>query len=98
MYLPDRPQQVSVHRCTTRKDLIQVFSHPNIVNCKLDMVVIDPQGEPELGKGKGVILDILTHFWHECFISLSVGRREKTPFIRHDMQKREWEAIVRILV
>ena len=98
MYLPELPQQVSIHRCTVRKDLIELFSNANIVNCNLDMVVIDSRGEPELGKGKGVVLDILTHFWHNCFISLTVGRREKTPFIRHDMQKQQWEAIARILV
>ena len=31
-------------------------------------------------------------------MSLTVGRREKTPFIRHDMQKQEWQAVARILV
>ena len=52
----------------------------------------------EKGKGKGVVLDALTHFWNNFFISCTVGRKEKTPFIRHDLQKREWQAIARILV
>ena len=68
------------------------------MNSSLDVVMIDALGEPELGKGKGAVLDMLTNVWHECFISLTVGRRQKTPFIHHDMQKREWEAIARILV
>lgn len=94
----DVPKSVTVHRCTIRKDLMEVFSDPNIINCYLDVVVIDARGQPEIGEGKGVILDVLTHFWHECFTSLTVGSRAKTPFIRHDMQKCEWEAIARILV
>ncbi|CAB4011261.1 Hypothetical predicted protein [Paramuricea clavata] len=98
MYTPELPKIVTVHRCTICKDLINLFTDPNILNCNLDVVVIDPCGVPELGKGKGVILDVSTHFRQECFISVAVGRREKTPFIRHDMQKREWEAIARILV
>ena len=98
MYAPVSPQIVTVHRCTVRKDLIDVFSDANIMNSSLDVVMIDARGEPELGKGKGAVLDMLTNFWHECFISLTVGRRQKTPFIRHDKQKREWEAIARILV
>ena len=98
MYAPVSPQIATVHRCLVRKDLIDVFSDANIMNSSLDVVMIDARGEPELRKGKGVVLDMLTNFWHECFIFLTVGRRQKTPFIRHDMQKREWEAIARILV
>ena len=92
------PQIVTVHRCTIRKDLINVFSDANIMNCTLDVVMIDARGEPESGKGKGVVFDMFTNFWHECFISFTVGRRQKTPFIRNDMQNREWQAIARILV
>lgn len=61
-------------------------------------MIIDPRGEPEAGKGKGVVLDVLTHFWHECFTSLTVGRNAKTPFVCHDMQKKKWAAMARILV
>ena len=64
----------------------------------LDVVVLDPRGEPEAGEGKRVALYILTHFWNECFTSLTVGRKAKMPFIRHDMQKREWESFARILL
>ncbi|XP_028417887.1 uncharacterized protein LOC114542566 [Dendronephthya gigantea] len=98
MYTPMLPKTVTVHRSTIRKDLTEIFTDPSILNSYLDVVVIDARGEPEKGKGKGVILDVLTHFWDNCFMSLAVGRKEKTPFIRHDMQKREWQAIARILV
>ena len=98
MYTSTLPTKVTVHRSTIRKDLTEIFDDPGILNSTLDMVVIDAHSKPEKGKGKGVVLDILTHFWNNCFISLTVGRKEKTPFIRHDMQKREWQAIARILV
>ena len=78
MYAPVSPQIVTVHRCTIRKDLINVFSDANIMNCTLDVVMIDARGEPESGKGKGVVLDMLTNFWHECFISFTVGKHHSS--------------------
>ena len=36
MYAPVSPQIVTVHRCTVRKDLIDVFSGANIMNSSLD--------------------------------------------------------------
>ena len=98
MYSPSLPRTATVHPFTIRKDLTEIFSDPGILNCCLDVVVIDARGEPEKGKGKGVVLDVLTHFWNNFFISFTVGRKEKTPFIRHDLQKHEWQAIARILV
>ena len=98
MYTPMLPKTVTAHRSTNRRDLTEIFTDPSILNCYLDVVVIDACGEPEKGKGRGVVLHILTHFWNNCYISLTVGRKKKTPFIRHDMQKREWQAIARILV
>ena len=52
----------------------------------------------EVAKGKAVVLDVLTNFWNECFTSLTVGRKAKMLFIRHDMQKFEWEAFARVLL
>ena len=95
----DAPKKcVTVHRSTMRKDLIKIFSDPNVSNCLLDVNVIDSNGDPEEGRGKGVLLDILTEFWQDFFTSLTVGSGEKIPFIRHDLQRPEWETIARILV
>lgn len=91
-------KSVTVHRCTVRKDIIEIFSDKNILNFSLDVVVIDARGQPEEGKGRGVMLDVLTNFWQECFTALTVGSKEKTPYIRHDLQKKEWEAVARVLV
>ena len=98
MYSPSLPRTVTVYRSTIRKDLTEIFSDPAILNSCLDVVVIDARSEPEKGKGKGVVLDVLTHFGNNFSMSFTVGRKEKTPFIRHDLHKREWQAIARILV
>ncbi|XP_068719442.1 uncharacterized protein [Montipora capricornis] len=99
LYDDDAPKKcVTVHRSTMRKDLIEIFSDPSISNYLLDVNVIDANGHPEDGRGKGVLLDILTEFWQDFFTSLTVGSGEKIPFIRHDLQKPEWETIARILV
>ena len=44
----------------------------------------------------GVLREVLTNFWHECFCSLTVGALEKVPSVRHDYQTGEWEAISRL--
>ncbi len=62
------------------------------------MQVLDERGRYEKGEGKGVVRDIITNFWQDCFTSLMVGSSEKIPFIRHDLQKKEWEAVARVLV
>ena len=77
---------------------MEIFTDPAIADCLLDVVVLDPRGEPEAGEGKRVALYILTDFWNKCFTSLTVGRKAKMPFIRHDMQKHEWESFARILL
>lgn len=37
-------------------------------------------------------------FWNHFFTSLSTGATEKVPSVTHDYQRKEWEAIGRILV
>lgn len=97
-FADERPQRVTVHRSNVRKDVIKIFSDPSILSSSLDVVVIDARGEPEAGRGRGVLLDVLTCFWQECFTALTTGSNEKIPYIRHDLQKPEWKAIARVLV
>ena len=70
----------------------------SVASCKLNVTVKDANGNPEEGKGSGVLRDVLTHFWQECFTAVGVGSIEKTPHIRHDMQKPQWQAIARVIV
>ena len=91
-------KEVIVHRSMIRHDIIDVFKDPEILKHRLNITVINANGYPEKGEGAGVLRDVLTNFWHEFFISLSAGGTEKTPHIRHDLQKPEWQAIARVLV
>ena len=89
---------VLIHRSSIRKDMITIFSNPGILNSVIQVQIIDERGRHEKGEGKGVVLDMVTNFWQDCFTSLMVGSSEKIPFIRHDLQKKEWEAVARVLV
>jgi len=61
--------------------VIEIVSDPNISACLLDVIVIDARGQQEEGRGRGVLLDVLTEFWQNVFTSLTVGSGEKVPFI-----------------
>ena len=87
-----------IHRTTIRTDVIDIFSNPDILNLLLNVTVIDTNGQEEKGKGRGVMLYVLTHFWQELFTAFRLGGTEKTPFIRHDLQKLQWQSIARVLV
>ena len=91
-------KSVMIHRTTIRGDLIDIFNCPYILDYVVDATVINANGNQEKGKGKGVMIDVLTHFWQEFFIAYSAGSSEKIPFIRHDLQKSQWEAIARTVV
>ena len=91
-------KEVVVHRTTIRSDMIEIFKDSNIFEFLLDFTVLDANGQKGKGKGKGVERDVLTQFWHEFFTVLAIGSSEKTPYIRHDHQKLQWEAIARIIV
>ena len=92
------PKNVTVHRSTLRNDVIEIFKDSEIFKYKLAATITDTRGQPEKGEGRGVFLEVLSQFWQECFTSFMVGRIEKVPFIRHDLQRPEWEAIARVLV
>ncbi|KAK3751114.1 hypothetical protein QZH41_016236 [Actinostola sp. cb2023] len=92
-------KSVVICRSNIRKNIIEIFAEPDILSYHtLDVVVLDQRGQPEKGKGKGVLLDILTEFWQEFFMALAVGTNERIPYIRHDLQKPQWESIGRVLV
>ena len=51
----------------------------------------------EVGRGDGVAGDIYSSFWIDVSDSLFIGEKERVSFIRHDLYKRKWEAIGKIL-
>ena len=91
-------EHIKIRRSTLKKDLIKVFEDENILNCVLEITVVDHRGREEEGKGSGVLRDVFCSFWKEFFSSLTVGALEKVPNVRHDHGKNEWVSIARILV
>lgn len=95
----DLPERIlTVHRSCIRTELIEHFKDPSVMNCNIDFKVIDEKGEFEKGVGVGVICEVYTLFWNEFSISMTLGERERVPFVRHDYFVQEWEAVGRILV
>ena len=56
-------------------------------------LIIDLQGNEEMGIENGVSRDVYTSFWKEVANSLLIGETERVPYVRHDLFKYEWEAI-----
>ena len=95
----DKPlKAVQVKREMVKLDLIEIFKDPDILQYHLDIKVIGNNGVEEEGKGSGVVREVLSLFWNQCYTSLMVGASEKVPNVRHDFQKCQWEAVGRILV
>ena len=89
----ERPlKPVTIHRALLKRDMIDIFRDPRILEYDVDVTIIGHNGKEEEGRGSGVLREVLTSFWQECFSSLTVGALEKVPNVRHDYQKGEWEA------
>ena len=91
-------RNIVLHRNLIRNEVVEIFQDPGILNSFLHVTMIGNDGNPEKGSGRGVVLEMLTHFWQHIFDSLTVGTQEKVPSIRHDFQKAQWQAIARVLV
>ena len=61
-------------------------------------LIIDPQGNEEMGVGNEVLRDVYTSFWKEAANSLLVREIERVPYVQHDLFKYEWEATGKILL
>ena len=95
----ERPlKPVTVHRALLKGEMIDIFRDPSILEYEVDFTIIGHTGIEEEGKGSGVLREVLTSVWHECFSSLTVGALQKVPSVRRDYQKGEWEAIGRLIV
>ena len=94
----DPVHQIILYRAMLKDNMIEAFKDPEILHVNLEVTFIGNNGREEEGRGPGVFRDALSTFWNQFFTSLTVGAKEKVPAIGHDYQKREWEAIARILV
>ena len=89
---------ITVHRGNIRQDLNDIFQDTSIMNCHIIVEMLNERGIAEKGKGSGVFKDALSLFWKDVYDSLMLGEGERVPFIRHDFQRKQWEAIARILL
>ena len=89
---------LTVHRSCIRTDLTEHFKDPTVMNCNVDFKIINERGQLEPGTGVGVICEVYSLFWKEFSIAMTIGGRERVPFVRHDYFVEEWEAVGRILV
>lgn len=95
---PRKTRVIDIHRLTVRQDLIKVFSDSSIIDDNVEINMINSRGEFETGIGIGVARDAFSLFWSDVCDSLMQGEGERVPYIRHDFQRLQWEAIGRVLV
>ena len=89
---------LTVHRSLICSDLIEHFKDTRVMNSSLLFTIINERGEKEDGVGVGVEREVYSLFWKQFANSMTIGERERVPFIRHDHFIKEWEAVGRILV
>ena len=62
-----------------------------------EYVFIDARGKEAVGCGDGVARDVYSSFWIDVSNSLFIREKERVPFVRHDLYKKEWKTIGKIL-
>lgn len=97
--LEDPPKAVIlVRRGKALCDLMQAFSDPALMDKEITIRMKLPNGKIEEGVGPGVFRDCLSEFWDEFYSRCALGTDVKVPFLRHEFQTNEWQAVARILV
>ena len=89
---------LTVHRSCICKDMIEHFKDEKKLQSELVFTIINERGQKEEGVGIGVSREVFSLFWKEFANSMTIGERERVPFVRHDHFIKEWGAIGRILV
>ncbi|XP_028291708.1 uncharacterized protein LOC114463690 [Gouania willdenowi] len=92
------PVTLIIRRGHCLTDLISAFKDPKIIASEVNIKMHLPNGELEQGEGNGVLRDCLTEFWMDFYDSCTLGVEVKVPFIRHDFQCEEWQAVARVFV
>ena len=74
-----RKRVIKVHRLNVKRDLIDIFKDESVMADDLEVVVIDFRGRQEIGKGVGVLRDILSLFWKKHMILFSLEKMNECP-------------------
>ncbi|XP_066497604.1 uncharacterized protein [Hoplias malabaricus] len=89
---------VEVRRGNCLSDMIGAFADPTIINKEVNIHMKLPNGGLEVGGGAGVFRDCLSEFWSEFYNRCTLGTDVKAPYLRHELQATEWQAIARVLL
>ena len=89
---------IEINRHNVKNDMLKVFSDESILSFNIEVVFKDNMGNVEKGTGSGLIREAFSLFWNEAYDSWMLGVEKRIPFIRHDYQRVQWEAVGRILV
>ena len=89
---------LTVHRSLICSDMIEHFKGTRVMNSSLLFTLVNERGDKEDGVGVGVEREVYSLFWKQFANAMTIGERERVPFIRHDHFIKEWEAVGRILV
>lgn len=74
-----------IRREQVLQDMIQVFSFDEIMNCSIKVVMVDARGNDEMGEDeKGIYRDATACFWHQFYLTCTMGERQRVPTLRHD--------------
>ena len=84
-------------RQVAKKELVEIFKDSFIINDEVEVLIIGPRGREEVGRGVGVIRDMLSLFWKEVYESVLIGEDQGAPFVRHVYHREEWAAFGGIL-
>ncbi|XP_067046268.1 uncharacterized protein [Acropora muricata] len=87
-----------IRREQVLQDMIQAFSFDEIMTCSIKVVMVDARGNDEMGEDeKGIYRDAIACFWHQFYLTCTMGERKRVPTLRHDFQCEEWTSIGRII-
>ena len=89
---------IVVRRGHCLADLMMAFVDPEVMNNGIHVKRKLPNGQLEEGEGSGVLRDCLIEFCGDFYSKFTLGTNVKTPYIRHEYQAEEWQAIASILV
>ncbi|KAI4881305.1 hypothetical protein NFI96_029920, partial [Prochilodus magdalenae] len=89
---------VEVRRGNCLSDMMGAFIDPTIMDKEVSIHMKLPNGGLEVGVGSGVFRDCLSEFWSEFYNRCTLGTDVKAPFLRHEFQTSEWQAVARVLL
>lgn len=90
-------REIVLKRSCVMKGMIHEFMDPNILKCHIMFALVDDHGNTERGRGTGVTREVLSLFWKDFAVALTIGATEKVPSIRHDYQRAQWQSVARII-